>query len=107
MGSECSPTSDLRLRVHVREGVARRCRVLGPAVHAAGHDDLRHELGATWALLPLLEKREESECQPIGTDGVHVHRVVEVLLRDWVKVCLLERVGGGYCRLLELAPMNT
>ena len=71
-------------RVHVREAEPSRGRILGPPIHATRHDNLWRELPPADRgisnLLPSLQERKESECQPVRAHRIRVHDVVENVL---------------------------
>ena len=80
---------------------------LSPSIYAGRHDYLRGKASCSRILLPLLEKREEREGQPVGAYSIGFEIVVEVVLGDSIEVCGAERLSRHRRRLLEPAGYHT
>ena len=82
-------------------------RYLRPPIHAACHDNLRHELFSKLAVIfPLFEQRKERKCEPIRPNGICVECNIKVLLFDRIEIGFHERFCGGNLRSSEFSPID-
>lgn len=82
---------------------------LGPTIHTARHDDLRHEFPRSRLVrvLPLLKQGQECDAHPVRTDRIRAYRVIEVLRIYRVEEIADERGRGSLSRSVEFATTNS
>ena len=77
-------------------------RHLRPPIHAACHDNLRHELFSKLAVIfPFFEQRKERKCEPIRPNGICVECNIKVLLFYGIEVGFHECFCGSGLRSSE------